>query len=263
MTISTLIASKQDTIDYAARLGDDAIVIGHRISEWVSKAPFIEEDVALGNVALDFIGHARMYYTYAAQLSNEQNGTDDKTEDDFAYLRDERQFQNHLLHELHKGDFAYTTARQLLIDVYNKYFLEQLKNSTDATLAAIAVKAAKESKYHGRRSKDWTLRLGDGTSESHERMQLALNDLWGYSHELFELDELEQRLVAAGIAVDCTRLKADWLKEVTAIIEQATLTVPEQDWAVSGGRQGYHTEHLGHLLTEMQFVYRSFPGAKW
>jgi len=255
--------TNQDIIDYAARLGDDAIVIGHRISEWISNAPFLEEDIALGNVALDFIGHARMYYSYAANLSNSQNGTTDKTEDDFAYLRDERQFQNHLLHELHKGDFAYTTMRQLLIDIYNKYFLEQLKNSNDETLAAIAVKAAKETRYHCRRSKDWTLRLGDGTAESHQRMQTALDDLWGYCHELFEQDELEQKLVTAGVAVDCASLKADWLAEVTAIIEQATLTVPTQDWAVRGGRQGYHTEHLGHLLTEMQFVARSFPDAKW
>jgi ring-1,2-phenylacetyl-CoA epoxidase subunit PaaC len=263
MTSSTETVNKQDIIDYAARLGDDAIVIGHRLSEWVSRGPFVEEDVALGNVALDFLGHARMYYNYAAELSNEQNGTSDITEDNFAYLRDERQFQNHLLHELHKGDFAYTTARQLLIDVFNKYFLEQLKKSSDKTLAAIAVKAAKEAKYHCRRSKDWTLRLGDGTSESQEKMQLALNDIWGYSHELFEVDELEQRLVDAGIAVDCILLKADWLKEITATLEEATLMVPDQDWAVSGGRQGYHTEHLGHLLTEMQFVHRSFPGAKW
>ena len=263
MTSSPEIVNKQDIIDYAARLGDDAIVIGHRLSEWVSKAPFIEEDVALGNVALDFLGHARMYYNYAAELSNEKNGTSDITEDNFAYLRDERQFQNHLLHELHKGDFAYTTARQLLIDVFNKYFLEQLKKSNDKTLAAIAVKAAKEAKYHCRRSKDWTLRLGDGTSESQKKMQLALDDIWGYSHELFEVDALEQRLVDAGIAVDCTLLKAGWLKEVTSILEEATLMVPDQDWVVSGGRQGYHTEHLGHLLTEMQFVHRSFPGAKW
>jgi len=259
----TQINAKQDLIDYTVRLGDDAIVIGHRVSEWVSKAPFIEEDIALGNVALDFIGHARMYYTYAANVDNILTGKDDKTEDDFAYLRDERQFQNHLLHELHKGDFAYTTMRQLLVDVYNKYFLEQLKNSNDETLAAIAIKAAKETKYHCRRSKDWTLRLGDGTEDSHQRMQKALDDLWGYSHELFEQDELELRLVEAGIAVDCASLKASWLAEITAIIEQATLTVPTQEWAVRGGRQGYHTEHLGHLLTEMQFVHRSFPGAKW
>jgi len=259
----TQINTNQDVIDYATRLGDDAIVIGHRISEWISNAPFLEEDIALGNVALDFIGHARMYYTYAADVTNKERGTSDKTEDDFAYLRDEREFQNHLLHELHKGDFAYTTMRQLLVDIYNKYFLEQLKHSNDETLAAIAVKAAKETRYHCRRSKDWTLRLGDGTAESHQRMQKALDDLWGYSHELFEQDDLEQRLVAAGIAVDCANLKAHWLAEVTEIIEQATLTVPTQEWAVRGGRQGYHTEHLGHLLTDMQFIARSFPDAKW
>ena len=263
--------SNQDLIAYSTRLGDDAIVIGHRLSEWISNAPFLEEDIALGNVALDFIGHARMYYGYSAELTNKENGINgtkaaryaNKTEDDFAYFRDERQFQNHLLHELHKGDFSYTTMRQLLIDIYNKFFLEKLKNSNDETLAAIAVKAAKETRYHCRRSKDWTLRLGDGTAESHQRMQTALDDLWGYSHELFEQDDLEQRLVKLGVAVDCASLKADWLAEVTEIIEQATLTVPTKEWAVRGGRQGYHTEHLGHLLTEMQFIARSFPDAKW
>lgn len=261
--MTTAQVNKQDIIDYATRLGDDSIVIGHRVSEWVSKAPFIEEDVALGNVALDFIGHARMYYTYAADLTNAQTGNNDKTEDDFAYLRDERQFQNQLIRELHKGDFAFSTARQLMVDIYNKLFLEQLQNSSDETLAAIAVKALKETNYHCRRSKDWTLRLGDGTEESKQRMQQALDDIWGYHHELFELDELEQRLVEAKVAVDSSQLKDQWLANISAIIEQSTLTVPTQEWAVRGGRQGYHTEHLGHLLTEMQFVHRSFPGANW
>lgn len=249
---------KQDIIDYAVRLGDDALILGHRISEWVSNGPFLEEDLALGNVSLDFLGRARLFYTYAAELSG-----DGKTEDDFAYLRNERQFQNYLIAELPRGDFAYTMARQLLVDVYNTHFLAALKRSGDETLAAIAVKGAKESKYHLRRSRDWTLRLGDGTGESHQRMQQGIDEVWGYSHELFEHDELEQRLIDAGIAVEASRFRDQWLADVTAILEEATLTVPAGDWAVRGGRQGYHTEYLGHVLTELQFVHRSYPNCQW
>lgn len=254
----------QDLITYTVRLGDDSVILGHRISEWVSKGPFLEEDIALGNVALDFLGHSRMYYSYAADLTNkETNPTPAKTEDDFAFLRDEREFQNHLIHELPRGNFAESVVRQLLIDIYNKYHFEALKASKDDTLAAIAAKAAKEVTYHCRRSKEWTLRLGDGTEESHEKIQKALDSIWGYTHEIFEQDDVEQRLIEAGIAVNSSLFKDKWLADVKAIVEQATLTLPTSEWAVRGGREGYHTENLGHLLTEMQFVYRSFPGAKW
>lgn len=249
---------QQDLIDYTVRLGDDAIVLGHRISEWVSNGPFLEEDIALGNVALDFIGRARMYYSYAADLAG--NG---KTEDDFAYLRDERQFQNHLINELPRGDFAYTIVRQLFIDVYHTHYLAALVNSQDETLAAIAAKGIKETRYHLRRSRDWALRLGDGTEESRQRMQYAIDDIWGYTHEIFEHDALEQRLIEVGVAVDASLFKAQWLVDVTAVLEAATLTVPVAEWAVRGGREGYHTENLGHLLTEMQFVHRSYPNCKW
>ncbi len=248
----------QDLIDYTVRLGDDAIVLGHRVSEWVSKGPFLEEDIALGNVALDYIGRARMYYNYAAELTG--NG---KTEDDFAYLRNERQFQNYLINELPRGDFGYTIARQLLLDVYYTHYLSALKTSKDETLAAIAAKAIKETRYHLRRSTDWTLRLGDGTEESHQRIQAAVNDLWGYTHEIFEHDELEQRLIEAGIAVDASSFKNQWLADVTRVLEKATLTVPKTEWVVRGGREGYHTENLGHLLTEMQFVHRAYPNSVW
>ncbi len=254
-----------DLLTYATRLGDDAIVIGHRVSEWVSNAPFLEEDIALGNVALDYIGHARMYYSFAAELANQslKDGETEKTEDSFAYMRDEREYQNHLLNELPRGNFAYSVVRQLLLDIYNKHFLDELQQSSDENLAAIATKAAKETRYHCRRSRDWALRLGDGTAESKQRMQTALDDIWGFTIELFEQDELELRLVEQGIAVNCAQLKDKWLADVKAIIEQATLTLPTSEWAVRGGREGYHTEYLGHLLTEMQFVHRSFPGAKW
>jgi ring-1,2-phenylacetyl-CoA epoxidase subunit PaaC len=260
MTQSTQnkVDSKQDLINYVVRLGDDSIVLGHRISEWVSYGPFLEEDIALGNVALDYIGRARMFYGYAATLTG-----DGKTEDDFAFLRNEREFENYLINELPRGDFAYTIVRQLLVDLYNKHYLEALKLSTDPTLVAIAEKAAKETRYHCRRSTSWTLRLGDGTDESKRRMQLAIDDIWGYSHELFESEDLEKRLVEAGIAVDCANLKQQWLADVDDIFQQAGLNVPQAVWAVRGGRKGHHSEHLGHLLTQMQFLQRSFPGAKW
>ena len=250
--------TKQAVQAYATRLGDDAVVIGHRVSEWCSNAPFLEEDLALQNVALDFIGRARMYYGYAAELAD-----DGRDEDDFAFMRDQREYQNLLLMELPRGDFAYTMVRQLFVDVYNMLYLAQLLESSDETLAAIAAKAIKESRYHLRRSHEWLLRLGIGTEESHARAQTAIDDIWGFTHEMFELDELEQQLADAGIGVDSAGLKAAWTRQVTDILREATLEVPSEGWAVRGGREGYHTEHLGQMLNEMQSVHRAFPGQKW
>lgn len=249
---------KQATLNYALRLGDDSLVLGQRISEWVSNGPFLEEDIAYGNVALDYIGRARMFYGYAAELA-----ADGRSEDDFAYLRNEREFRNFLINELPRGDFAFSQVRQLLVDLFNTGFLAELAKSNDATLAAIAAKAIKETRYHLRRSREWVLRLGDGTDESHRRAQRAVDDLWGYTHELFEPDELEQHLADAGIAVDTAVLKSDWKQAVASILSEATLTLPEDGWAVRGGRVGYHTENLGHLLTELQSVYRAYPGCGW
>ena len=249
---------KKAVQDYATRLGDDAVVIGHRVSEWCSNAPFLEEDLALQNVALDFIGRARMYYSYAAELAD-----DGRDEDDFAFMRDQLEYQNLLVMELPRGDFAYTMVRQLFVDVYNMLYLEQLTRSGDATLAAIAAKAIKESRYHLRRSHEWMLRLGIGTGESHARAQTAIDDIWGFTHEMFELDELEQQLADAGIGVDSAELKQDWTRQVTAILQAATLEVPTEGWAVRGGREGYHTEYLGQMLNEMQSVHRAYPGQKW
>jgi len=249
---------KQATLDYAVRLGDDATVLGHRLSEWCSNAPFLEEDLALANTALDFIGRARMFYSYAAELAD-----DGRDEDDFAYLRDQREYRNLLLCELPRGDFAFSMARQYFIDVFNLLFLEGLLQSRDARLAEIAAKAIKESRYHLRRSRDWMLRLGDGTEESHDRLQRAVEDLWGYTHELFEIDALEQALVEQGVAVDTPALRDGWLCQVEATLAEATLQRPADDWAVKGGREGYHTEHLGHLLTEMQALHRAYPGCEW
>ena len=175
--------------EYATRLGDDSVVLGHRISEWVSYGPFLEEDIAYGNVSLDYIGRARMFYTYAAELAN-----DGRDEDDFAFMRNDREYRNLLLMEMPKGDFAYSQVRQLFADVYYTVLLPELLQSKDETLAAIAAKAIKETKYHLRRSRDWVLRLGDGTEESHKRTQKAVDALWGYTHELFDMDATEQLL---------------------------------------------------------------------
>ena len=250
--------SKDAIKQYAIRLGDDALVLGHRLSEWCSNGPFLEEDLALTNVALDFIGRARMFYSYAAELA-----ADGSTEDTYAYTRDCRDFRNLLIHELPRGDFAFSMARQYLVDVYNLAYMEALRQSADETLAAIAEKAVKESRYHLRRSRDWMLRLGDGTVESHGRLQRAVDELWGYTPELFAVDELEQELADAGIAVDAASLRPAWEQSVTATLAEATLQRPAGGWEVSGGRRGIHTESLGHMLSELQFMQRAYPGLQW
>lgn len=250
--------SSSNLLNYVVRLGDDALVLGHRLSEWTSHGPFLEEDIALSNIALDYIGRARFLYGYAAELKG-----DGAEEDDFAYLRDERQFQNHLIHELPIGDFAFTMTRQFFVDQFNYYYFTQLTHSTDTGLAAIAQKVIKETAYHLRRSRDWVIRLGDGTEQSHQRMQKAANDLWGYTNELFEQDDLEKALIAAGVAADSATIRKEWLKNITEVFSEATLSVPKDDWSVRGGREGYHTENLGHLLTELQYVHRSHPGCQW
>jgi len=254
----TTIAIENPLEAYAVRLGDDALVLGHRLSEWSSNAPFLEEDLALSNVSLDYLGRARMLYTYAGELRG-----DGTSEDDYAYLRDCREYTNLLIHELPRGDFAFTMARQFMLDVFNLAFLARLQDSADGTLAAIAGKAVKESTYHLRRSRDWMLRLGGGTEESLRRLQDAVTELWGFTPELFEMDELESDLLAQGIAVDRAALRDAWEREVRATLEAAGVSIPEPGWQVDGGRRGLHTEHLGHLLSELQFVQRAYPGLQW
>ncbi len=246
------------TADYAIRLGDDALIIGHRLSEWCSRGPFLEEDLALTNVALDFIGRARMFLTYAAGLIG-----GDCSEDTLAYQRDCRDFTNLLIHELPRGDFAFTMARQYLLDEHAMLFLSALTQSADRELATIAGKSLKESEYHLRRSREWMLRLGDGTAESQRRLSHALDELWGYVPELFAMDELERALVTAGVAVDRSELEAPWQRAVEVTLAEAKLSLPQAEWRVDGGRNGYHTEHLGHLLAEMQFLQRAYPGCQW
>jgi len=243
---------------YAVRLGDDALILGHRLSEWMSHAPFLEEDIALGNVALDFIGRARLFYQYAAQRIGGEC-----TEDSLAYTRDVRDFSNLLLCELPRGDFAFTICRQFLYDAYSLPFTEALSQSVDPQLAAIGAKAVKESRYHFRRSRDWVLRLGDGTEESHQRCQRALDELWIYTGELFETDSLVQDLVARGIAVDAAAMASTWHETVAETLQEATLVVPAGEVNVIGGRSGIHTDDLGFLLAELQFMQRAYPGLQW
>lgn len=244
--------------EYVRRLGDNALVLGQRLSEWCGHSPFLEEDIAMANTALDLIGRARMLYTHAAAL--EGRGRD---EDALAYGRDERDFGNFLMCELPKGDYAFTLVRQYLLDVYHHRLFTALTTSRDETLAAIAAKAVKEAAYHLRRSGDWVVRLGDGTDESRDRCQAALDELWGYTDELFAGDAVDAAMAEAGIGVAPASLAAGWRAEVEALFDRAQLALPRDDWQASGGRAGLHTEHMGRLLAELQFVPRAYPGARW
>lgn len=249
---------KQNLIDYAIAQGDDALIFGQRLSEWCYHAPFLEEDLAIANVALDIIGRAQMFYDYAVELEGNK-----RTPDDIAFLRDTREFRNLLILELPIGDFGFTIARQFIVDSFNVIYLEKMTASTDERLAAIAAKSIKESRYHLRRSQDWVLRLGDGTEESHQHIQKGFNELWGYTGELFTMTPAEQALLADGIVVDREQLRDEWMRNMQATLQQATLTLPDDEWQSTGGRDGVHTEHHGHLLAEMQFLQRAYPGLEW
>ena len=243
---------------YTLRLADNALVLGHRLSEWVGHAPVLEEDLALGNLGLDLIGQARSFYAYAGEI--EGKGRD---EDALAYLRDAPEYRNVLLVEQPNGDFAATMMRQLFYSAFAHPFFEALQKSRDATLAAIAAKAVKEMAYHVRHSAEWVIRLGDGTDESHRRAQAAADELWTYTGELFEVDAVERALIEAGVAPDSAALRAPFDKTIDAVFAEAGLTRPGASFMQSGGRDGRHSEHLGFILTELQFLQRAYPGAKW
>lgn len=243
---------------YALRLGDDCLVLAQRLSEWSSNAPELEEDVALTNIALDLLGQARTLLTYAGSL--EGRGRD---EDALAYLREEREFLNCQLVEQPNGDFAHTIARQLLVSTYQLAQWQALRGSTDATIAAVAAKAEKEAAYHRDHAVQWTLRLGDGTDESHARMQAGLEAMWPYTGELFESDEVVLGLAERGVAVDPAALRAAWDGFIDSVLTAATLSRPETSWSPSGGRRGIHTEAFGYLVAEMQHLHRAHPGATW
>jgi ring-1,2-phenylacetyl-CoA epoxidase subunit PaaC len=258
MATASIQVSETPLVLYALRRADDALILGHRLSEWCGHAPMMEEDMALANMGLDLLGQARELYSYAAKV--EDNGND---EDKFAYLRDVRQYRNLLLLEQPNGDFARTMTRQFFYAVFADLYWRAMMNSHDATLAAIAAKSEKESAYHVRHSSEWMIRLGDGTDESHRRAQTAVDDLWAYTGEMFEADDSERGLIDAGIAVDPAVLRPRWMETVSNVLREATLTLPGSDWMQQGGRSGRHSEHLGHLLSELQAMQRTFPGATW
>ena len=244
---------------YTLRLADNALILGHRLSEWIGHAPLLEEELALGNIALDLIGEARALYTYAGAI--EGQGRD---EDALAYRRDAGDFHNILLVEQPNGDFAATIVRQFLYAAFMEPFWRALGHSRDATLAAIAAKSQKETAYHRRHAGEWLIRLGDGTEESHDRASAALAELWPYTAELFAVDDLIESLTAEGVAPDPAILQARWSEQVEAVLSEAGLGVaPTETWRPTGGRAGLHTEALGYLLAEMQSVHRAYPGATW
>jgi ring-1,2-phenylacetyl-CoA epoxidase subunit PaaC len=243
---------------YVLRLADDALILAQRMGEWITAAPQLEEDVALANLGLDLLGQARSLLTYAG----ERDGTG-RSEDDLAYLRDERAFTNVQLCELPNGDFAVSMARLLVFSTYQRELYERLTASTDPMLAAIAAKAVKEVDYHRDHATQWVLRLGDGTPESHQRMQAGLERVWPYVGELFESDELTRAVAADGSGVDPAELWPAVDAYLEQVLSEATLTRPDTGYQHTGGRRGIHTEHLGYLLAEMQHLARSHPGASW
>lgn len=243
---------------YLLRLGDDNLVLAQRLGEWISRGPDLEEDIALGNIALDHLGVARNLLTYAGDV--EGAGRD---EDDLAMERTEREFLNLILCEQPNRDFAHTMARQFFIDAWQVPLWEELSSSADATLAGIAQKAVKEARYHLRHSSTWVVRLGDGTDESHQRMQGAVDRLWRFTGEPFLADDVDEEMADSGIGVEPASLRPAWDATVDAVLAEAGLHRPDDDYVRAGGRLGFHSEHLGHLLAEMQWMQRTYPEMAW
>lgn len=244
--------------EYLVRLGDDRLVLGHRLSEWCGHGPILEEDIALTNIALDLVGQANLFLEQAGKA--EGKGRD---QDALAYFREAVDYRNVLMVELPKGDFAFTIARQFFFSVFSYLQMEALQKSGNADVAGIAAKAVKEAKYHVRHSADWMVKLGDGTEESHRRLQEAVDDLWRYTGEMFMADDVDRAAAASGLGVDPSKLENAWRTHVDDVVKRATIKLPEVKFMQRGGREGRHTEHLGHLLSEMQIVARSYPDGKW
>lgn len=266
---------------YTLQIADNALILGHRVSELCGHGPVLEQDIAITNTALDHLGTARSLYQYAADQFNnlpadEQvklftsaplqqivaagNNID---EDDLAYLRDGWDFRNVLLVEQPNKDWAYTVVRSFFFDVFNFYFFTELRNSKDETLSAVAEKALKEVTYHMRWSSEWVIRLGDGTEESHQRMQEAVNERWAFTGEMFSMTEADKAMVTNGVGVDTEKLKSLWQSRITEVMGEATLNIPDQSWMQEGGKEGRHTEHLGYILAELQFMQRAYPNMEW
>ena len=243
---------------YLLRMADTGLILSQRLGEWCGHGPVLEEDIAVTNVALDLLGQARLWYAYAADVEGKG-----RTEDDLAFFRDATEFHNLLLVEQPNGDFGVTMARQFYFDAWHVEVLRALENSADERMRGIAGKARKEAAYHLERSTDWVIRLGDGTEESHRRIRAGTDLLWRYTGEMFEMDELDREMVAAGIGADLAALRSPWMARVTQAFEEATIPVPEGTWMQTGGKRGQHTEKLGYILAEMQHMQRTYPGCTW
>ena len=274
-------SNQNSLLEYTLRLADDALIIGHRLSEWCGHGPVLEQDIALTNTALDHLGRARSLYQYAAEQFNNMQPDEKKNvfssvalqqmvssgakidEDDLACLRDSWDFRNALLLEQPNTDWAYTIARSFFYDAFSLLFFTELQRSADETLSSVAEKSLKEVTYHLRWSSEWLVRLGDGTEESRSRMQQAVNDLWMFTGELLTPTEADPAMLQQGLGVDLEHIKASWLSRVRAVFEEATLTIPSGTWMQQGGRNGNHSEHLGYILAELQFMQRAYPGMEW
>ena len=249
---------KQVLIDYTLHLADDSLILGQRNAEWCGHGPVLEQDIAITNISLDLIGQSRNFYQYAATLIGK-----DATEDSLAYLRKEEEFKNCLLVEQPKGDWAQTILRQFFFSQYQFLLFQQLQNGKDEQLAAIAEKSLKEVTYHLRWSSEWVIRFGDGTNESHQRMIKAIDELWKYTDELFSATNYELQVASDGAGIDVSKLKEQWLAKVKEIFSEATLPIPGKTFVQGGGKEGRHTEHLGYILTELQYMQRTYPGCDW
>jgi ring-1,2-phenylacetyl-CoA epoxidase subunit PaaC len=259
-TFDTIPKTKEEAlVETLLRLADDRLIHGHRLSEWAGHGPELEEDLALANVALDMIGHAASLYSYAAQIEGKED------EDYYAYFRDDIDFKNAALLELPRGDFAFTIARQFIFSAFSYFLYTNLISTVDdEQFKGMLQKHLKEIKYHLRHSREWVFRLGDGTDESHERIQNAFDEIWMYTGELFDMDEADEAAVKHNLFLDVKSLKPEWKKLIDETLEEATLNVPDDEqYMYSGARHGRHTEHLGPLLAQMQFVRRSYPDAEW
>ena len=265
---------------YCLQLADNCLILGQRNSEWTGHGPVLEQDIAITNISLDLIGQARNFYQYAANGYNAMDATSKKAcntwlpslwktfnrelqEDDLAFLREERQFLNLLITELPKGDWGFTILRQFFFSSFQFQQFQVLQKLQDEQLSAIAEKSLKEIAYHLQWSGEWVIRLGDGTEESKKRISDSLATLWPYTGELFLMSDVESSAIQSGFAPDVSKLKENWLNKVTTVLEEATLTIPKESWMQKGGKDGMHTEHLGYLLTEMQYMQRTFPNVTW
>jgi ring-1,2-phenylacetyl-CoA epoxidase subunit PaaC len=245
-------------LEYTLRIADDSLILGHRVSEWCGHGPILEEDIALTNIALDLVGQATNFFEYASTIDEQK-----RSADQLAFLRFDRDYRNLLLVEQKNEDFAVTITRQFFFDAFRRLFFEKLCESSDKTLAAIAEKSLKETKYHLKHSSEWVIRLGDGTEESNDRMNYAIDSLWRYTDELFFQNEVDLALIEEGIAVDLTTLKSLWKENIDAVFAEATLEIPTYAYQIKGGRTGMHSEHLGFLLAEMQYMQRAYPNMEW